>query len=74
MPRTSASECVGSPRAYVRDIQGRVPWLRKKANEFLRIDVFGEGVRAGLNDAEELFGRYDREEVSQRRACDRRQE
>ena len=74
MPRTSASECVGSPCVYVRDIQGRVPWLRKKANEFLRIDVFGEGVRAGLNDAEELFGRYDREEVSQRRACDRLQE
>ena len=37
--------------------------LRKKADEFPRIDVFGEGVRARLDDAEELFRRYDREEI-----------
>ena len=48
--------------------------LRKKADEFLRVDVFGEGVRAGLDEAEELFRCYDREEVCQRRTCNRRQE
>jgi len=45
--------------------------LLEKADEFVRVDEFGEGVRAGLDEAEELFSRYDREEVRQRRACDR---
>jgi len=48
--------------------------LREKADELIRVDEFGEGVRAGLDEAEELFGRHDREEVRQRRACNRRQE
>ena len=38
-----------------------VSGFAKKGDEFLRIDVFGEGVRARLDDAEELFRRYDRE-------------
>lgn len=48
--------------------------LREEADELIRVDEFGEGVRAGLDEAEELLSSYDREEVRQGCACDRRQE
>ena len=48
--------------------------LLKKANKLVRVDVFREGVRAGLDESEKLFRRYDREEIRQRRARNRRQE
>ena len=48
--------------------------LFKKANKLVRVDVFREGVRAGLDESEKLFRRYDREEIRQRRARNRRQE
>ena len=49
-------------------------WLLKKANELVWVDVFRECVRAGFDESEELFRRYDREEIRQRRTRNRRQE
>jgi hypothetical protein len=37
--------------------------LREKANELVRVDKFRESMCAGLDDAEDLLRRYDREEV-----------
>ncbi len=37
--------------------------LREKADEFVWVDVLGECMRAGLDEAEDLLCRYDCEEV-----------
>jgi len=54
--------------------RARCERLREKVDKLVGVDVFGEGVRATLDEAEEFFGCYDREEVRERRASDRRQE
>lgn len=35
--------------------------LFKKADKLVRVDEFRVGMRAGLDESEELFRRYDRE-------------
>jgi hypothetical protein len=65
-----------SMRIRTRNPRTRVwgEWLGEEADQLARVDEFGKGVRARLDEAEHLFGCYDGQEVRERRPRDGRKE